>query len=269
MFTQQQGGKKTPTTSWKSNMTSISTVMKQLLTNKNQTNQVGHKHKETFSNKASCLLKWQRDMWLFPFRRVKKMLTAGCKRVHWFVRFCFCPDTSNSGHGYSLVLCPEVGWMQELTAFSLPHQPNKFKSERADRSLRKSQGPFSLEGPERTSSYYNKLWWNTAVPRQRRAVGLCYFWEESFCFSSLLKPYWYQEGTSSERSTWQEISETLMWCKSPQDRWYQVPIVPTNTTYPPQHPVCSYMAQFTKANFQWDNTGIGNLLHTATAFQSG
>jgi len=94
-------------------------------------------------------------------------------------------------------------------AFSSPHQPNKFKWKMTDRSLTKSQGLLLLEGPERTFSCYNELWWNTAAPKQSRAVGLCYFQEDRICFLSLLKPYWYQEGTSSENSTWQEISKTL------------------------------------------------------------
>lgn len=63
--------KKKKDTNIKNNMTSISTVMKQLLTNKNQTSQAGHKCKETFSNKALCSLSWQRDTGLFPFGRAR------------------------------------------------------------------------------------------------------------------------------------------------------------------------------------------------------
>lgn len=146
-------------------MTSISTVTKQLLTNKNQTNQAGHKHKETFSNKASCSLKWQRDVWLFPFRRVKKMLTAGCKRGHWFVRFCSCPDTSNSGHGYSLTSRNGLNARAYCLLPSTPTQQIQGKEGR--QSLTKSQTLFPVEGRERTSSCYNELWWDTAAPRQR------------------------------------------------------------------------------------------------------
>lgn len=181
-------------------MTSISTVTKQLLTNKNQTNQAGHKHKETFSNKASCSLKWQRDVWLFPFRRVKKCLQQAVKEVIglW---------------GFALVLILLIRAMvNSLTsrnglnarAYCLfPSTPTQQIQAREGRqSLTKSQTLFPIEGWERTSSCYNELWWDTAAPRQRRAAaGLCCFWEGSFSFLSLLKPHWYQEGNSSENST--------------------------------------------------------------------
>lgn len=80
---------KNPTPTWKNSMASISTVMKQLLTYKNQTNQAGNKHKETFSNKASCSLKWQRDVWLFPSRRVKKCLQQAVKEFTGLWGFAF------------------------------------------------------------------------------------------------------------------------------------------------------------------------------------
>lgn len=146
------------------------------------------------------------------------MLTAGCKRGHRFVRFCSCPDTSNSGHGYSLTSRNGLNARAYCLFPSTPTQ--QIQTREGRQSLTKSQTLFPIEGRERTSSCYNELWWDTAPPRQRRAAaGLCCFWEGSFCFLSLLKPHWYQEGNSSENSTWQEISKTLICCKSPQDRW--------------------------------------------------
>lgn len=156
------------------------------------------------------------------------MLTADCKSS-LVVRFCSCPETSNSGHGYSLVLCPEVGWTQEHNAFCPPHQPNKFRWERADRSLTKKQGLFPLEGMGHLAVMGHRC------PKAEKNCGV------------VRLP---RGRTSSENSTWQEISKTVMWCKSSQERWYKAPIVPTNAIYSPEHPVHSYMAQFSKANFQ-------------------